>query len=96
MALAGKPAVRDVVNHVLFEISTEVAHRGKLARLICPGSSLTWSKLVVFILSLNRRLDTQLLSTVFDILCWEHGIKLRYVQFIPAGLLQKELNDYSL
>jgi glycogen(starch) synthase len=28
MALA-KPPVRDVVNHILFEISTEVAHRGK-------------------------------------------------------------------
>jgi hypothetical protein len=33
MASGGKPAVRDVVNHILFEISTEVAHRGKLSTL---------------------------------------------------------------
>ena len=74
---------RDVSNHVLFEVATEVANRGTRApHITLHLHILTPAQLVVSTQSSSPRLRSPRPSMAPHTHCWDHGIELRYAQLL--------------
>jgi hypothetical protein len=82
---------RDVKNHLLFEIATEVANRGRLANTQEHLDKTHSSQLVVYTLSSSRKPPSPQRSMVTDILSSVLSTATRYEFHMPRAI--REITD---